>query len=356
MQQSSFPLAALPGCLLLAVVASIAPAHAHAQDRYRVTRQENFRREAGPTAGLLASVNEGTELVGGATREGWVEVTLEGWIWAQSLRSLSGLEYDYAVNARSGENLRAGPDGKILARLINGFWLKEVEDRGNWIRVERTGWMWGRSLEAAPGPGSTGSRRSDDGEPPPPLPPDGPPAPSRSDGAAGVGDMDRVVTVGRSTLRRLPDGDTTAILEPDSPVRILARSGEWVRVRAEGWLHESDLRPASGDVLVGVSGAEVRARPSDFVGRVLQWTLQLLAVQTSVGLRRELPEGQQYMLARGPLPEVGTVYVLLADEQVEEVARLSPLAQLVVLVRVRGRDEYLGNPIVELVQMSLRKP
>jgi hypothetical protein len=169
--------------------------------------------------------------------------------------------------------------------------------------------------------------------------------------------MDRAVTVGRSTLRRLPDGDTTAILEGDSPVRILARSGEWVRVRAEGWLHESDLQPATGDVLVGVSGAEVRARPGDFEGRVLQWTLQLLAVQTSVGLRRELPDGQQYMLARGPLPEAGVVYVLLADEQIEEVARLSPLAQLVVLVRVRvGRDEYLGNPIVELVQMSVRKP
>ena len=374
MQQSSPPLAALPGCLLLAVVASVAPVHAHAQDRYRVTRQENFRREAGPTAGLLASVNVGTEMVGGVTREGWVEVTLEGWIWAQSLRSLSGPEYDWVVNARSGENLRAEPDGTILARLINGFWLKEIEDRGNWIRVERTGWMWGRSLEVAqvagpadqpepsgdgPQPeGSSGSQRSDDDESPPSPPPpaEGLPTPSRSDGAAGVSDMDRAVTIGRSTLRRLPDGDTTAILGPDSPVRILARSGEWVRVRAEGWLHESDLRPASGDVLVGVSGAEVRARPSDFAGRVLQWTVQLLAVQTSVGLRREMPEGQQYMLARGPLPEAGTVYVLLADEQVEEVARLSPLAQLVVLVRVRGRDEYLGNPIVELVQMSLRKP
>jgi hypothetical protein len=167
--------------------------------------------------------------------------------------------------------------------------------------------------------------------------------------------MDRAITIGRSMLRRLPGGDTTAIFEADSPVRILARSGEWVRVRTEGWLHESDLRPASGDVLVGVSGAEVRARPSDFEGRVLQWTVQLISVQTSAGLRRELPEGQRYMLARGPLPEAGLMYVVLADEQVEEVARLSPLAQLVVLVRVRGRDEYLGNPIVELVQMSLRK-
>jgi hypothetical protein len=140
-------------------------------------------------------------------------------------------------------------------------------------------------------------------------------------------------------------------------MQIVGRSGEWVRVRTEGWMHESDLRPVSGDVLVGVSGAEVRARPGDFEGRTLQWTLQLLAVQISDGLRRELPDGQPYMLARGPMPEAGTVYVLLSQDQFEEVKRLSPLAQLVVLVRVRvGRDYYLGNPVVDLLQMALRKP
>lgn len=356
MQQSIYPPAPLPACVVLAVLAAMMPlGHANAQDRYRVTRQENFRREPGPTAGLLASVNQGTELVGGATRSGWVEVTLEGWIWSRSLRELTDPEYDHAVNARSGENLRASPDGEILARLINGFWLKELEDRGDWIRVTRTGWMWGRSLE----PAQSAAAQVTPGEAPgvPPEVPTATPVPRPRDNGRGDATLDRAVTERPSALRALPGGDTTATLRTDAPLQILDRAGEWVRVRTEGWVHESDLRPVSGDVLVGVSGAEVRARPGDFEGRTLQWTVQLLALLTSDGLRPELPEGQQYMLARGPVPEVGSVYVLLSEDQAREIERFSPLAQLVVLVRVRvGRDQYLGNPVVDLVQMSLRKP
>ena len=139
MQQSSYPMAALPACLILTALAALPFESAQSQDRYRVIRQENFRREAGPTAGLLATINQGTELVGGATQSGWVEVTLEGWIWAQSLRSLTNPDFDYAVNKRSGENLRAEPDGRILARLIDGFWMEELESAGRWVRVTRTG-------------------------------------------------------------------------------------------------------------------------------------------------------------------------------------------------------------------------
>ncbi len=354
MQQSSYPMAALPACLILTALAVLPFESAQSQDSYRVIRQENFRREAGPTAGLLATINEGTELVGGALQSGWVEVTLEGWIWAQSLRSLTNPDFDYAVNKRSGENLRAEPDGRILARLIDGFWMEELESAGNWVRVTRTGWMWGRSLESV---GGVADRQT---------PPQAPEvaraevtqsAPLPRGQVSGGTSLDRAVTVGRSALRRVPGGDTTGILGADAPVQIVGRSAEWVRVRTEGWIHESDLRPVSGDVLVGVSGAEVRARPGDFEGRTLQWTVQLLAVQISDGLRRELPNGQPYMLARGPLPEAGFVYVLLSEDQAEEVERLSPLAQLVVLVRVLvGRDQYLGNPVVDLLQMSLRTP
>ena len=134
MQQSSYPMAALPACLILTALAVLPFESAQSQDSYRVIRQENFRREAGPTAGLLATINEGTELVGGALQSGWVEVTLEGWIWAQSLRSLTNPDFDYAVNKRSGENLRAEPDGRILARLIDGFWMEAVSAR---IRCHR---------------------------------------------------------------------------------------------------------------------------------------------------------------------------------------------------------------------------
>ncbi len=62
------------------------------------------------------------------------------------------------------------------------------------------------------------------------------------------------------------------------------------------------------------------------------------------------------MLARGPLPEVGSVYVVIDAEQREALERLSPLARLVILARVRvGRSHYLGNPVVELIEMSVRE-
>ncbi len=351
MQQSTYLPAGLPACLLAAAfVAILSPQAINAQDLYRVTRQENFRREPGPEGRLLASVNEGAELAGRQSRDGWVEIFLEGWIWRESLRPLSGSGFQYEVGAGFGENLRDRPNGSILARLTNGFWLQEVEaPDGKWVHVRRIGWMWARSLE-----------RVDPDPPPVVLPAD------EGDGAdqqrasattsTGSPSIDRVVTVGPSAMRVVPSGDTTAVLGGGASLTVLARSGEWVRVRTEGWVHESDLRPVSTDVWVGVSGAEVRAQPDLFEGRVLQWTVQLLAIQTSDGLRRELPEGQSYMLARGPLPEAGSVYVVIDDEQRKALERLSPLARLVILARVRvGRSHYLGNPVVELIEMSVRE-
>ncbi len=350
MQQSTYLPAGLPACLLAAaLVAILSPPAIDAQDLYRVTRQENFRREPGPNGRLLASVNEGAELAGRQPRDGWVEITLEGWIWRESLRPLSASRFQYEVGAGSGENLRDRPNGSILARLNAGFWLQEVEaPDGEWVRVSRTGWMWARSLERvnpdvpAVLPADEGNAEALQG------------ASEATD--AGSSRIDRAVTIGRSAMRVVPSGDTVAVLGGGASLTVLARSGEWVRVRTEGWVHESDLRPVSSDGWVGVSGAEVRAQPDVFEGRVLQWTVQLLAIQTSDGLRRELPEGRSYLLARGPLPEVGSIYVLIDDEQREDLERLAPLAQLVIIARVLvGRSYYLGNPVVELIEMRVRE-
>jgi hypothetical protein len=39
-----------------------------------------------------------------------------------------------------------------------------------------------------------------------------------------------------------------------------------------------------------------------------------------------------------------------------EVERLAPLAQLVIIGRIRAaRSRFLGNPIVELVDMAIRE-
>jgi hypothetical protein len=137
---------------------------------------------------------------------------------------------------------------------------------------------------------------------------------------------------------------------------VLARSGEWVRVQTEGWIRETDLRPAAAGVLEGVTGAEVRASPAEFEGRLLQWTVQYLAIQEADELRAEIPVGQPYMLARGPLPEAGFVYVMIPPAKLPDVERLAPLAQLVIIGRIRtARSKYLGNPIVELVDMAVRE-
>jgi hypothetical protein len=155
----------------------------------------------------------------------------------------------------------------------------------------------------------------------------------------------------------VPEGDVAGTLQAETPVRVLARSGEWVRIQTEGWVREDDLSSAAAGVLEGVSGAEVRARPDEFEGKLLQWTLQYLAVQEADELRGEIPLGQPYMLARGPLPEAGFVYVVLPSDMVEEVRRLAPVAQVVVIGRLRvARSRYLGNPVLDLVDLAVREP
>jgi hypothetical protein len=317
-----------------------------AQQRYRVTQEENFRRDPAPDAVRLATVTEGVELTGTAGQSGWVEVTLAGWMWGASLAPTSREGHNRVVSASGGENLRSEPNGPVLARLANGCLLTEVDSRPGWIQVRRTGWMWAASLERidTAAAGTRGGRAS------------AAPPPRNRAPTAGVG-LDRAVTSRAAPLHRAPDGDSTGVLAADAPVRILARSGDWVRIQTEGWVRESDLKPSDADVLVGVSAAEVRSRPAEFEGQLVQWTLQFIAVQSADELRQEMPPGRQYMLARGPLPEAGFVYVLLNEAQVAEIERLPPLAELVIIGQVRvGRSRYLGNPILELVDLAVRQP
>ena len=342
MAQSSVASVALPpwvplfACMLLAQQVELA-----AQVAYRVVRAENFRTEPSPRGNLLAAVREGAEVRGGDARDGWVEIHLEGWIWGASLGPDPSGARDLTVAARGGENLRAGPNGRVLARLERGCLLDELARNGDWIQVRRTGWMWGRSLTRAAGGAG-----------------DAPTVASAVDREAnGEGTLDWAVTSTSAAFTRTPDTTSSMTLDPETPVRVLARSGEWVRVRVEGWVREEELRPAAAGVLVGVTGAEVRASPGEFEGKMIRWTVQYLSLPTADELRPEIPRGKRYMLARGPMPEAGFVYVMLTPAQLQEIERLAPLAQLLIVARVRSaRSRYLGNPLVELVDMSVRKP
>lgn len=323
--------------MLVATAFVLGAAPLSGQQTYRVRQAENFRKDPAPDGVVLAVVNEGTVLTGGAVQDGWVELTLEGWIWARSTTPTAREGHNRVVSSLGGENLREQPNGRIAARLSNGALLDEVGVRSGWLRVRRTGWLWAQSLapleRAASGGTSSGG--------------------SVSTERPG---LDRAVTFQEASLHRTPDGPSTGTLAPEAPVRILARSGEWVRVRTEGWVRERDLRPAAPGVLIGVSAAEVRTRPEEYEGKLVQWTIQFISIQEADVLRGGIPPGRRYVLARGPLPEAGFLYMVVSDEQVAELERLAPLAELVIIGRVRlGRSRFLGNPILDLVEMAARK-
>lgn len=343
MQQSSRAQRPLPACLIALLLVTVCVAPGTAQISYRVLRAEPFRQEAGPEGKELATVGAGVRLMGGEARDEWVEVVLDGWVWASSVGRSARDGHDLAITNSRGENLRVKPNGDVIARLLNGFLLDEVTRDGGWVRAKRTGWM----AAAALGPSTaevlaTGTAISSAPDSDPPV---------------GHSALDRAVTTRPTPFARTPDTEPQGILGPETPVRLLARNGEWVRVQTEGWVRESDLRVGTSGVLVGVTAAELRARPQDFESKLVQWTLQSLSINVADELRPEIPLGRRYLLARGPLPEANFVYVSLDPQQLKEVERLQPLAQIIAIVRIRvPKTKYLGNPVVELVEMRVKTP
>jgi hypothetical protein len=137
-------------------------------------------------------------------------------------------------------------------------------------------------------------------------------------------------------------------------VEVLGRSHDWVKVRFEGWVRSSDL---AAEVTTGprITGAMVRASPDKFVGQTVVWRLQFLAVQEADALRPEMPKGQPYVLARGPLPESGFTYLMVTKDQVATFRGLAPLDEVQVEAIIRaGRTRYLPTPVLEMVKVASR--
>src|SRR5207247_1826689 len=136
----------------------------------------------------------------------------------------------------------------------------------------------GPAAARLPSGGSPGDERT-------PETPGHRPGVSRGDTSGGASDPNRVESARRTVLYRAPEGPPTGTLAPSAPLRVLGRSGDWTRVQIEGWVKSGDLQAAPAGVLVGVTAAELRADPQRYVGQVLRWTLQFIAVQKADELR-----------------------------------------------------------------------
>ncbi len=157
---------------------------------------------------------------------------------------------------------------------------------------------------------------------------------------------------GRPDSTPRPEDPSSRRSSPGISTRVLGRTGEWARVRLEGWVREADLQPNDGGALAGVTAAEVRSSPDRYVGQVLEWPVQVIAVQTADELRAEMAPGQPYLLTRGPLPEPGFVYVAIPADQVDRFRSLPPLHEVVLRVTIRAaRTRYLTTPVAELVSV-----
>lgn len=334
-----------------------APPPVAAQGRYRVTNDgEWFYQE--PSGRRLARLARGAIVNGGVTRGDWMQITLEGWIFATSVGPSPRPEFDLAVTHAPDENLRSSAGGALVAKLAEGFGLKKVGQDDRWVHVTRDGWVQTTALAPVPDVNATrtvtpADTAANQGVLTPGRSPRGVADSTVPSPATPTATPPRAQPARPTTLYRAPDGPEAGTVTAETPLRVLSRTGDWARVQIEGWVKATELQAAPPGVQVGVSAAELRAEPQRYAGQVLRWTLQFIAVQKADDLRPDIPAGATYVLARGPLPERGFVYLIIPDAKLAAVRTLAPLANIQVNARVRqGRSRYLGNPVVDLISLE----
>jgi hypothetical protein len=342
--------------VIVACLALWAPAAA--QEDTALTAPASLHKE--PDGVPLVTLPAGAPIEAGRTRGSWNEATVEGWIYTNSTEQTRRDGYDLVVTTEAGENLRRSPNGPLLGRVREGTLLERVAQRGKWTRVRREGWIPKRALRTpAPRQSAAPQQAAAPQQPaarPRPTGASAAGAPSVSasgaNSAQAAGGPERIQTARETALGAAPAGGTLGTLQAGTPARIVARSGDLVKVQVEGWIPADAVAVSDSAALVGVSAAEVRAEPARFVGQTLEWRLQVIAIKTADELRSEMPPGQPYLLTRGPLPEPGFVYVIIPSAQAAAFQALPPLQEVVLRVAIRAaRTRFLTTPVAELVSV-----
>ena len=303
-----------------------------------LTKEENFRAQQNGT--LLGQLRAGMSLEVLEATDDWLQFDFDGWIWTRSLQAVNRGAFDLVVSVEGGENIRGGPGGEILGHVEQGTLLETVERVAGWARVRRRAWVW-RSSVALFGTDPSGDSAGRSGFT----------APSSS---VGVGEWAQGFSANAPVLST-PDGDTLATLASSTNLQVLAREGNWTRVRLEGWI----WLPEGADEGAGVSPrtdatlASVVAAPDDYRGEVVQWDLQFISLERAEEIRTDFYETEPFLLTRMGDGYQSFVYVAIPPERLGEAQRLDPLERIRVLGRVRtGSARLTGSPILELLSFE----
>ena len=320
-----------------------------AQAPVRLARETHFLKE--PRGLRLVTLVPGVLLRPGRVSGDHTEVTINGWIFTQSTRADRREGFDLSVGAPAGEYLRQSPDGPVLGRAVTGALFDRLGVRGGWTQVRRTGWVPRVAVTpparvAASPPPPAPARESTVVASPSSAPPMSPSSPPPADS------LRRGRLLAGATLSPSPEAAPSVTLTAPADVTVTEQDRDWLKVQVSGWVRASELS-AGVAVAPAVTAAMLRDNPDRYVGQTVDWRLQFLAHQHADELRPEMPRGSPYLLARGPLPETGFVYVMVTKEQVERLRSLKPLDELSVMVTIRAaRTRYLTTPVVELVRLG----
>jgi hypothetical protein len=305
----------------------------------------------------LVSLPAGAPVEAGRARGGWHPAVVEGWIFTESTERTRRDGFDLVVTPDEGENLRSSPNGPVVGRVREGTLLERVGQKGGWTQVRRKGWIPRKAIAKSPGkaapektalaPEPAIVQQPASPKPRGPAAPAAPVAPPAVDGGG-----ERIQTARETPLAAAVEGGTLGTLQGGTPARVLARSGDLVKVQVEGWIPADAIAPSDSGAMVGVTAEEVHADPGRFVGQTVEWRVQVIAIKEADELRSEMPPGQPYLLTRGPLPEPGFVYVTIPASRRAEFESLPPLQELVLRVNIRAaRTKFLTTPVAELVSV-----
>lgn len=299
-----------------------------AQARGRISVAGDFVKD--PDGTLLGRLAAGAPVTLGKLQSGWQEVTLDGWIAASALRDDAREGFDVSVAPAEGAVIRAAAGtGATLGTARTGALFNVVAKQAQWVHVRRTAWVSAAALK--------------------------PPAPAKADtaakvpAAAGGGAAATTTLMGGSALAAGPGGTALGSLEAPISVQVLEHRSGWAHIQLDAWVRDGALgdAPPPGSI----TAADIRSQPDRYVGQTVEWTLQVIAVETADELRPELPQGQPYVLARGPLPETGFVYLVITTADKAAFTGLQPLAKIRVRATIRaGKTRYLPVPVLNFVR------
>ena len=336
-----------------------------------------------PSGKAVGSIHPGTTVRVIETRGAYAKVTIDGFVERARLSAQRGNASPRVGNRAAVVRARGATTAKSVASLDAGTTVAVASGNAptGWAKVSRDGWILKSSLDrassetarssnsggrtTASAKSSGAARKASGGEvaasarPPQGSTPSGPVhagATSTAPVARGPVADSALTPTGNIALRAAPDAKALATVVQGATLTPLARDRGWVRVRLEGWVPERDVAPADSSIRTGVSAADLRADPVGNRGKLVRWSVQILARQKADVLRKDLAPDETYLLARGPYEENALLYLVVPPSLLVMTKSIPELSQAMITARVRtGRSDLVGVPILDLLTITPRK-